>query len=72
MIAYNLMSLFRQFILQEKTQKRLSTLWYRTFAIGAYFEKIKDQIVLKIALVKNDESGSLRSGINPKTLTSLF
>lgn len=52
MIAYNLMSLFRQFILQEKTQKRLSTLRYRTFAIGAYFEKIKDQIVLKIALVK--------------------
>ena len=52
MIAYNLMSLFKQFILQEKTQKRLSTLRYRTFAIGAYFEKINDQIVLKIALVK--------------------
>lgn len=52
MIAYNLMSLFRQFILQEKTQKRLSTLRYRTFAIGAYFEKVNDQFVLKIALVK--------------------
>lgn len=52
MIAYNLMSLFKQFILQEKTQKRLSTLRYRTFAIGAYFEKTNDQIVLKIALVK--------------------
>lgn len=52
MIAYNLMSLFKQFILQEKTQKRLSTLRYRTFAIGAYFEKINDEIVLKIALVK--------------------
>jgi hypothetical protein len=52
MIAYNLMSLFRTFVLQEKTQKTLSTLRYRTFAIGAYFEKINDKLVLKIALNK--------------------
>jgi hypothetical protein len=52
MIAYNLMALFRTFILQGKTQKTLSTLRYRTFAIGAYFEKINDEIVLKIALTK--------------------
>ncbi|MEC4037072.1 transposase, partial [Myroides odoratimimus] len=52
MIAYNLMALFRMFVLQEKTQKSLSTLRYRTFAIGAYFEKINDTIKLKIALVK--------------------
>lgn len=52
MIAYNLMALFRTFILQEKTQKTLSTLRYRTFAIGAYFEKINDRLVLKIALTK--------------------
>ena len=52
MIAYNLMSLFRMFVLQEKTQKTLSTLRYRTFAIGAYFEKINDRLVLKIALNK--------------------
>lgn len=52
MIAYNLMSLFKQFVLQGKTQKRLSTLRFRTFAIGAYFEKINNQVVLKIALVK--------------------
>ena len=52
MIAYNLMSIFRMFILQEKTQKTLSTLRYRTFAIGAYFEKIGDKVVLKIALTK--------------------
>ena len=52
MIAYNLMSLFRMFVLQEKTQKTLSTLRYRTFAIGAYFEKINDKLVLKIALNK--------------------
>lgn len=50
MIAYNLMSLFRTFVLQEKTQKTLSTLRYRTFAIGAYFEKQNGKLVLKIAL----------------------
>lgn len=50
MLAYNLMALFRTFVLQEKTQKTLSTLRYRTFAIGAYFEKINDKLVLKIAL----------------------
>lgn len=52
MIAYNLMSLFRIFVLREKTQKRLSTLRYRTFAIGAYFEKHGNTLKLKIALVK--------------------
>ena len=52
MIAYNLMSIFRLFVLQEKSQKTLSTLRYRTFAIGAYFEKIGDTLKLKIALNK--------------------
>ena len=52
MIAYNLMALFRTFVLQEKTQKTLSTLRYRTFAIGAYFEKLNGKLVLKIALSK--------------------
>jgi hypothetical protein len=52
MIAYNLMSIFRLFVLQEKTQKTLSTLRYRTFPIGAYFEKTGDVLKLKIALIK--------------------
>lgn len=52
MIAYNLMSLFRHLVLQEKTQKTLSTLRYRTFAIGAYFEKINGVLKLRISLVK--------------------
>lgn len=52
MIAYNLMSIFRIFVLQEKTQKTLSTLRYRTFAIGAYFERVGDTLKLKIALTK--------------------
>ena len=41
MIAYNLMSIFRMFVPQEKTQK---TLRYRVFAIGAYFTKVKDRL----------------------------
>lgn len=52
MIAYNLMALFRTFVLQEKTQKTLSTLRYRAFAIGAYFEKLNGKLILKIALSK--------------------
>jgi hypothetical protein len=52
MIAYNLMSIFRMFVLQEKTQKRLSTLRWRTFAIGAYFQKINGCLTLIIALTK--------------------
>ena len=35
LIAYNLVALFRTFVLQQKTQKPLSTLRYITFAIGA-------------------------------------
>lgn len=52
MIAYNLMSIFRIFVLQEKTQRRLSTLRHKVFAIGAFFEKADNKIVLKIALQK--------------------
>lgn len=52
MVAYNLMSIFRLFVLQEKTQKTLSTLRYRVFAIGAYFEKNNGNLKLKISLIK--------------------
>lgn len=52
MLAYNLMAIFKLFVLQEKTQKTLATLRYRVFAIGAYFEKVGDTLKLKIALTK--------------------
>ncbi len=52
MFAYNLMSIFRLFVLQEKTQKTLSTLRHRVFAIGAYFEKSNNTLKLKISLSK--------------------
>ena len=46
MTAYNLMSPFRLFVLQEKTQKALSTLRYRTIAIGVYFERTDNMFKL--------------------------
>jgi hypothetical protein len=50
MIAYNLMALFRQFILNTRVQHTLSTLRYKTFAIGAYFQKKNDKYILKLSL----------------------
>ena len=52
MIAYNLMSIFRMFVLQEKTQRTLTTLRYRVFSMGAYFTKVNNYLVLNIALNK--------------------
>ena len=48
------MSIFRLFVLQEKTQKTLSTLRYRTFAIGAYFEKAENML-LEVVYQDEDE-----------------
>ena len=50
MLAYNLMAIFRQFILNSKVQHTLSTLRFKTFAIGAYFERTKDKVVLRMAI----------------------
>jgi len=52
MLAYNIMALFRQFILNSKVQNTLSTLRYRTFAIGAYFQKKNDKYILRLSLNK--------------------
>ena len=52
MVAYNLMSAFRMFVLRENTQRRLCTLRWRAFAIGAYFQKVNGNITLMIALTR--------------------
>ena len=39
MIVYNLMSIFRLFVLQEKRRKHYLHYDIEPFAIGAYFEK---------------------------------
>ncbi len=52
-ILSNIISLnFAKLSLQEKTQKTLSTLRYKVFAIGAYFQKSKNTIKLNAALHK--------------------
>ncbi len=50
MLAYNLMSLFRQAILKGKTQQFLSTIRYKTFAMGAYMVKNGNAKILKLSL----------------------
>lgn len=50
MLAYNLMNLFRIFIVNTETQHRLSTLRFKSFAIGAYLIKDGRDIILKLAL----------------------
>lgn len=40
------------FILKSEVQHTLSTLRFKTFAIGAYFQKKGNQTILKIALAK--------------------
>ena len=50
MIAYNLMNLFRRFIMNDKVQQRLSTIRYNTFAIGAYLTRDGRYTILKLAL----------------------
>ena len=63
MLVYNFMSLFRQVILQKKTQPKLSTLRYGLFAIGGYMVKEENNRILKFLLaMKRRQSGSGKTG----------
>ncbi len=50
MMAYNLMSLFRQSVLGTTTNKRMKTLRYNVFAIGGYMIRSGSQRILKLSL----------------------
>jgi len=50
MMAYNLMSLFRQVILRTKIQNQLKTLRYKVFAVGSYLTKDENTKILKLSL----------------------
>ncbi len=50
MLAYNLMSLFRQVVLGSKVQPALKTLRYKVFAVGGYLTKNGNARVLKLSL----------------------
>jgi len=50
MLAYNLMSLFRQAVLGTKIQHFMKTLRYKVFAIGSYMIKDGNTRILKLSL----------------------
>jgi len=52
MMAYNIMSVFRQIVLKSKNQATLSTLRFKCFALGAWIRTHANHWVLKIALAK--------------------
>lgn len=52
-MAYNIMSLFRQTVIQGDRFNRLSTLRYTTFGIGGYLTKRGNQKILKMSLDMN-------------------
>ena len=52
-IAYNFMSLFKQFVIKEKVKQRLSTLRYKMLTIPSYIEKTEDTVIIKMALQMN-------------------
>jgi hypothetical protein len=56
MMAYNLMSLFRQAIMGNPIQPKLSTLRYKLFAIGAYMVKEGNHRILKLSLAMKRRS----------------
>jgi hypothetical protein len=51
MIAYNMMSLFRQVVLQSKTQATLSTLRFKCFALGSWMSKHAGKTTLKVSAI---------------------
>lgn len=52
-IAYNFMSLFKQFVIKEKVKQRLSTLRYKMLTIPSYIEEKADKVIIKMALQMN-------------------
>lgn len=50
MMAYNIISLFRQVVLGTAVHKQMKTLRYKVFAIGGYIIKKGNQRILKLSL----------------------
>ncbi|MBU1656820.1 MAG: transposase [Candidatus Omnitrophica bacterium] len=51
LIAYNLLSLFRQVILKKPIQQHLSTIRFKCFALGSWITKRGRKEVLKLSVV---------------------
>jgi len=50
MMAYNIISLFRQVVMGTKTHEQMKTLRYKVFAIGGYIVKNGNQRILKLSV----------------------
>ncbi|MDI6759182.1 MAG: transposase, partial [Candidatus Omnitrophota bacterium] len=50
LVAYNLLSLFRQGILKQQVQQTLSTIRFKCFALGGWIAKTGRKKVLKLAV----------------------
>jgi hypothetical protein len=50
MLAYNLMSLFRQVVVCSKVQPTLKTMRYKVFAAGGYLVKNGNKRILKLCI----------------------
>jgi len=55
-IAYNIMSLFKKFIINEKVRNRLQTLRFKMLAIPSYIEESGNTQIIKMALSMNRQS----------------
>jgi hypothetical protein len=73
MIAYNLVSLFRQTVLNDEIQAKLSTIRFKCFAIGSWITKGGRKKVLKLSVVPRrrpwlDGLFSRAQGLSPPML----
>jgi hypothetical protein len=67
MVAYNLMSLFRQLTLQTQPQPTLSTLRFNCFAVGSWTVKQGETMVLNMSVPSNEGNGMMACSALLKT-----
>ena len=72
MVAYNLMSLFKQVIVQDKVRPTLKTLRYSCLGIGSYMVKNGSERILKMSLNMKRRSWITKLWENGNTISSPF
>jgi hypothetical protein len=66
MLAYNLMSLFRQAAMRSEVHHTLTTLHHKVFAIGAFWNPGPEKMCCDWPWHAGDESGSRNFGLKPR------
>jgi hypothetical protein len=72
MVAYNLMSLFKQVIVQDKVRPTLKTLRYSCLGIGSYIVKNGSERILKMSLNMKRRSWITKLWENGNSILSPF